>query len=473
MKHRGKWRDACEWVYLTAAGFFLMWNLFYMTEAEWTFAAREWFPAVWYVLAAASLLMSRFRVGAVQLLGVLLAWMAGTSLWRGAEVLSAVRPALNNGVLAFLVIAPIPFMIERRRLKRWLQAVLICWTLGMTLLAATGLWAALTGHAVFSLRGTWYIGVNLGDHRLYMMAYVTTAAVKQGMSALMALMLAVMTKRLPGRLLWGLCAVVQLACLALTDCRTAFIALGAALGMMAATWMLRSMHKGMAPWRRLLQAAGAGMAALALTAGTYLALSGSLMIMAPHVPQELHNITLRELPTELLPEAAAEETIRHRGLEEDNLFNNRQAIWQGALNLMRSRPQVLFTGTTSARSAELTNAFIPAEAQTGLTYKHVHNLFLQALVNWGIPGAALLAAFTVLLLIAAARVLVRKETPGWLRFAPAIAAYMLLCDLIDCHMLLAEGTPMLLYASLFAALTLANGGAGEAVPLARPGADVV
>lgn len=451
MNRRAAWRGACENVYLTAAGFFLLWNLFFMTEADWTFAAQDWFPAVWYGLAAAALLLGQFRMGAAQLLGALLVWMAGTSLLHGTEVLRAVRPALSNGVLAFLVIAPIPFMIRQSRLQRWLRVILTCWTAGMTLLAATGLWAALTGHAVFSLRGTWYIGVNLGDHRLYLMAYVTTAAVKLGMSVLMTMMLTGLTKSRVGRGLCGVCALIQLICLALTDCRTAFIALGAALGILGAARLLRG------GWRRSARVAGSLLTAAALTAGCYLALTGTLKALAPHVRQELHNINLLELPGEILPEAAAEGALQHRQLEADNLFNDRQAIWQGTWALLKSEPQVLLTGTTSALSAELTNAHIPVQARTGLTYKHVHSLFLQTLVNWGVPGLLMLSAFAALVLAAGVRILLRKDRPVWLRFAPAAAAYLLLCDLIDCHMLLSEGTPMLLYGSLFASLTLAQG----------------
>ena len=233
-----RWRNVCEHVYMLCLSFFLLWNVFYMTEAQWTFDVRGAFPAVWLGLAAAALLMCRMRPGAAGWLLALPVWMAVASAYRGAEVLQAQLADIWRAVLAFGVVLMAPRVVRRERLLRYVKAVLLLWTVCLTLQALIGLWAALTGHAVFSLKGTWYIGVNLGDHRLYLNAYVTTGAVKMGLSALLAVLLAAMCRRVAARVLCGACAALQLVCLALTDCRTAFIAVGFALGLMAAVWIL-------------------------------------------------------------------------------------------------------------------------------------------------------------------------------------------------------------------------------------------
>lgn len=447
-----KLRGFFEHLYMLAVCAFLLWDIPYMTEAQWTFGVRGAFPAVWYGLAAMALVLSRFRLGALWLPAGLLAWMGAMSAYRG--VLDAQLGAIAHGVLAFLVILPAPRVVGFDRLTKYLRGLLAVWTVFLTMQAAVGLWAALTGHAVFSLKGTWYIGVNLGDNRLYLNAYVTTSAVKLGLSALMALLGAALTRRCLPRVLYILCAAVQLLCLSLTDCRTAFIAVGAGLGAAVMVIILRTGRPGEGRTRRLLRMGCALLAVPLLMAGTYVALSGTLSALAPHVERELDNITMLELPAHLLPEAAAE-AVQHRELQAGNLFNDRQIIWTAALRLLRSEPKFLLTGTTMVLSPVLTNAHILPAEYTGRPFAHVHNIYLQTLAAWGLPGFLLLAAFLVIFLLAAWRVLMKHDLPLWQRLVPIPTLYVLLCEMVDCFTRLSEGAPMLLFGCFFAGLTLA------------------
>ncbi|MBQ8556978.1 MAG: O-antigen ligase family protein [Clostridia bacterium] len=445
-------RQICEHVYMLSVCVFLLWDVAYMTEGSFT-AVSAYFPAVWYGLAAAALVMCRGRLGPVWLLMALLLWMTASSAYRGTQVLEAEQQALANGVLAFLVICPAPRVIAPRRLEGYLRTLLALWTAAFTLQAAIGLWAALTGHAVFSLKGTWYIGVNMGDNRLYLMAYVTTSAVKLGLSVLLAALGAVMHRR-AGRVMYILCALVQLVCLSLTDCRTAFIAVGAALGAMALIALVRRGKGKVRPCLMLRWACGL-LAVLVLTVGMYVGLTRTLTALSPHVDHELNNLTILELPAELLPAASAEDTgaVRHRALEAGNLLNDRTLIWKAALRLLVFSPKYLVTGTTTALSPILMNAYLLEIVER--PFNHAHNIYLQTLVSWGIPGFALLAAFLVIFLRAAWRVAFVHAVPSWQRFVPVPVLYVMLCEMVDCFTLLSAATPMLLLGCFFAGLTLA------------------
>ena len=445
-------RRLCEHVYMLCVCFFLLWDVFYMTEAGWTFAVRTVFPAVWGVLALAALGMSRLRLGVLYLPAGLLAWMAAASAYRGLAVLRMQSESFHVGVLAFLVLTPAARVVSRERFRAWLKALLTLWTACFTLQAMIGLWAARTGHAVFSLRGTWYIGLNMGDNRLYLNAYVTTAAVKLGLSVLLTVLLAAMCRRHRTRFLCGICAAVQMACLSLTDCRTAFIALGAMLGVMLAVPLAEHpLLRSRPAWMRL---GAMALTVVCLTIGVYGALTAELRTLGPHVPQVTHNLNLLELPGELLPSAGAESAesgVIHREMDADNLFNNRQHIWQAALRMLRYQPECLLHGTTSAMSYGMTNLYLDPAVEA--RYDHVHSIYLQTLVNWGIPGLLLLGAFLVLFLRRAWQRM-RRPGPLWLRLAPAVVLYVLLCDTVDCFTRLSAMTPMLLFACLFAGLTM-------------------
>ncbi len=444
-------RAVCEHGYMLAVSFFLLWHVLYMTEAGWTFDAMEGFPAACAALAGISLLLCRFRWGSAWLGAGLLAWMAAACLIRDAHLLQLQWEPISRGMLAFLVMLPAARIVKKQRFEAWLRGILAVWTACFTLQAAIGLWAALTGHAVFSLRGTWYIGVNLGDHRLYLNAYVTTGAAKMGLSVLLAAVGAAMCRSRMGRAGYALCALVQLMCLSLTDCRTAFIALGAMAGLTGAVLLMGlPVLARRAAWLRL---GAMALAALVLLAAVYLGMTGMLTLLAPHVPAQLENIPLTELPGALLPAALAEDAagVAHRGLDAGNLFNSRQHIWRAALRMLWYQPECLLHGATSVMAYGMTNLYLDAEA--GMRFSHVHNIYLQTLVNWGVPGLLLLLALVVLFLRAAARVM-PSGAPLWQRMAPTVPLYVLLCELVDCFTRLSEPSPMLLFACLFAGMTI-------------------
>lgn len=442
-------RSLLENVYMLAVGAFLLWNIAYMTEAGWTFAIRGAFPAVTLGLAAAALLMMRCKSGPCGWLLALLGWMTIASAYRGSEVLQAQLPQIARGLLAFGVMLPAARVVAQERFTRWLRWILALWTAFMTAQAAVGLWAALTGHAVFSLKGTWYIGVNLGDHRLYLNAFVTTGAVKMGLSILLAALGAAISRKLLPRLLYALCALTQLLCLSLTDCRTAFIAVGAMLGVML--WAALRSPQRPRGWRGAVRLAVIPV----IAAAAYMALSGLLAALSPHVPAELDNLTLLVLPSHLLPRAAAEGAVQHRALESANLFNDRQIVWRAALRLLQEQPKFLLTGTTTTLSPQLVNRYILPGEYAGLPFAHVHNIYLQTLVSWGLPGLLLLTAFLAAFLRAARRVLMHHKLPSWQRITPVPALYVLLCETVDCFTRFSEDSPLLLFACLFAGLTLA------------------
>lgn len=451
MKLAKRARTIFEHAYMLCLCAFLLWDVAYMTEAPWTFAVREVFPVLCWGMAAAGLMLSRLRLRWGWLMAALLVWMAAVSAHRGDAVLQMQLPRIANGAMTFIGIMPTAFSVSRQRMRGYLRVLLACWTVCFTLQALIGLWAALTGHAVFSLRGTWYIGVNLGDHRLYPMAYVTTGAVKLGLSVLLAVLGAATSRRWAGKAAYLLGAAAQMACLALTDCRTAFIAVGAMLGLMGMTQIVR-MKRCRIAWLRWLCGAAAMVLATVLV---FAALAGTLTALSPHVKNELENITLTELPGALLPQAAAEEggAVQHRGLDANNLFNDRQLIWQAAIALMSDAPEYLLTGTTDAVAPMLTNLYVHAEGAP--FFRHLHSIYLQTLVSWGIPGALLVGVFLLRFLLAAWRLLFRHETPLWERLLPAPVLYVMLCDTVDCFTRLEACTPMLLFACLFAGLSVA------------------
>lgn len=146
---------------------------------SWTFTIMPYLGDFGIIAAIFSLILGwKKRSPIVWTMTAGLGWMLLMSAIRGENVLAAEWQYLKEGIIAFLVLAPLPGCLTENRFRQFLKGTIAVWMTAITCQAAIGLWAAISGHAVFSMKGTWYIGMNLGDHRLYLNAYVTTAAAK-------------------------------------------------------------------------------------------------------------------------------------------------------------------------------------------------------------------------------------------------------------------------------------------------------
>ena len=300
-------RQIARWGYMAVAAGYLWWNLARMTEFSWTFTIMPYLGDFGIIAAIFSLILGwKKRSPLVWTMTAGLGWMLLMSAIRGENVLAAEWQYLKEGIIAFLVLSPLPGCLTENRFRQFLKGTIAVWTTAITCQAAIGLWAAISGHAVFSMKGTWYIGMNLGDHRLYLNAYVTTAAAKMGMTVLLTAILFALSRTKRAKIACVMAILVQCGALALTDCRTAFVALGVAAGFCVWTLLGAKAHMPSKLNHRLilpvLMAAG-----IILCYGL---LAGVLTLLAPSVaPGPLDNVNLLEFPAHLMPEASSEQEV--------------------------------------------------------------------------------------------------------------------------------------------------------------------
>lgn len=441
-------RRIARWGYMAVAAGYLWWNLARMTEFSWTFTIMPYLGDFGIIAAILSLILGwEKRSPLVWTMTAGLGWMLLMSAIRGESVLAAEWQYLKEGIIAFLVLAPLPGCLTENRFRQFLKGTIAVWTTAITCQAAIGLWAAISGHAVFSMKGTWYIGMNLGDHRLYLNAYVTTAAAKMGMTVLLTAILFALSRTKRAKIACVMAILVQCGALALTDCRTAFVALGVAAGFCVWTLLGAKVHMPSKLNHRL-------MLPMLMAAGIILCyglLTGVLTLLAPSVaPGPLDNVNLLEFPAHLMTEASAEQKVIldstpvHRSIDTTDTFNGRWGIWKGALRLLKAQPELLLTGTSAPLAAGMMNLY----TDPGTKYfQHAHNLYLQTLVSWGIPGLLILLAVIAMFLVQTARISKRNQ-PLWVLMLPLPVIYLLVCELVDCFTMLSTGSPMLYWLCL-------------------------
>ena len=134
----------------------------------------------------------------------------------------------------------------------------------------------------------------------------------------------------------------------------------------------------------------------------------------------------------------------HRSIDTTDAFNGRWGIWKGALRLLKAQPELLLTGTSAPLAAGMMNLY----TDPGTKYfQHAHNLYLQTLVSWGIPGLLILLTVIAMFLVQTARIS-KRDQPLWVLMLPIPVIYLLVCELVDCFTMLSTGSPMLYWLCL-------------------------
>lgn len=342
----------------------------------------------------------------MRLMLALVAWFFAVNLLNGDFYLEyngrfLLGIALSMGV-CFLAV---PMMPERTREK---QTVLLAvlYTGMMLIPALLSLYAAASHQLLSTPLSDRSLGIQ--EHRLYIFAYhPNEVACAFSVAFFLSLALALRARSAAGRIPAGLALLVFYAAISLTVSRTVMITVSLGLGAAVMLVCFHCLAK-----RGLVLRLAAGVAALALTAA--LAFIGFTPAMN----------AISSLP---VPAASAESTaapspssaLVERDLLEDlSTFTSRTELWQAGISYLKDRPITLLIGSTDAVVAR-----VPHRYAQRAEY-HLHNIWLEILLQVGIPGLLLYAAFVLGVLWHGLQALRTAALPLWRRFLPI--AFLLL-----------------------------------------------
>ena len=430
-------RHAAAGLYAGLWFLFLLWQPVRLMEFQLPQAVTAWFDVVWAGAALLALLLwGLWRERPVRLMLLGLLWIC-VSLWIAAwdkltaggtarsllsgawAALQHARPILGPMVYALGFCFFLGYVADQGQLQRLLRLTCAFWTLWVGALAAAGLWAVYAGVRVENL-GSHFLGVNASDHRLYLFAYCTDSGGIMASGLLVALLGCGLSRGRVGKGLYLLCAGAMLAALSLTDGRSSFLALGACLGLICAALALRRARWALVV--RLLLAAllsAAGAAAVTLLCVWLNGLLGGLA-----------GLPVRQVRLGLMASAQAEgAAVSHRSLLGEDPLSGRGDVWAAVFRLLGARPALLLSGTTILDWKESLMPF----TTTGLRYAHAHSIYLQILMELGVPGLVLCAAFLCCLIPRAWHVLMDGGTPLWQRLTVLPVVMILLGELVECH----------------------------------------
>lgn len=426
-------------------------------------AAAQYLPTLWGLLAGALAVRGQaFRRKTTWVLASGLALIFLRCFFGGRDTFYWGYRSVIYGVLAFGVCYQTAFGLSKKRLLTFLRLLLALWTLFMAGLSLVGIWAALYDQTITTAAGGVYrIGVTYS--RLYLLTFCTNSGSNLALSLLAALIGMLLTRNRLGRVLYVLASLVQYAALGLTVARTAFISVSIALGLLLACGLMAKL-RGKRLSERLVRLISFILAA-ALAAGSFLLLSKSPDLFGD-VKEQVRSSTdvVESTDTEEgtgTEEAAAtpaprstntQSTVQRRPITMDeNMLTQRQFAWQAVYRYIRQHPETLLYGTSVVMPMAEVNPLADIE---NAAWDHAHNIYIQILLECGIPGIILLALFLYSLARAALRLFFSKDKPLWQRALPVIPICILISELAECMTMLVYNLPALAFLMLFSGLVI-------------------
>ena len=425
--------------------------------------AAQYLPTLWGLLAGALAVRGQaFRRKTTWVLASGLALIFLRCFFGGRDTFYWGYRSVIYGVLAFGVCYQVAFGLSKKWLLTFLRLLLALWTLFMAGLSLVGIWAALYDQTITTAAGGVYrIGVTYS--RLYLLTFCTNSGSNLALSLLAALIGMLLTRNPLGRVLYVLASLVQYAALGLTVARTAFISVSIALGLLLACGLMAKL-RGKRLSERLVRLISFILAA-ALAVGSFLLLSKSPDLFGG-VKEQVRSSTdvVESTDTEEgadTEEAAAtpaprsantQSTVQRRPITMDeNMLTQRQFAWQAVYRYIRQHPETLLYGASVVMPMAEVNPLADIE---NAAWDHAHNMYIQILLECGIPGIILLVLFLYSLARAALRLFFSKDKPLWQRALPVIPICILISELAECMTMLVYNLPALAFLMLFSGLVL-------------------
>lgn len=299
-------------------------------------------------------------------------------------------------------------MIQEAKRIDTLKLLAWIWAAPMTAASLFGLYLAITGIRFVREGHDEPIGVTL-EHRLFLFGNPNTLGAMCCIAFVLLLFLIIAEKKKSARITAAVMAFFVFACMALSDCRSAKLAMLPCI-VVFVFLMIRNRIKVTGIKKYLFCVVLAAVSAFLLL----LAWAG-----VKKGVNAVHQASFSEIG------ARTEETdyLDSRDFKvTDDLYdtaNVRFVLWKFAMERFPNRPLAMLFGYTPMA---IKDEFIAPNPNIITVYDHLHNGYIGILVSYGIIGFAGFIVFLALLLIASLRILFSKSgrVTDSLRFLPVI-----------------------------------------------------
>ena len=425
----------------------------------------DFLPITWIVFAVCSVLLGRMWEDKSFWILLVLLILRTLRIDTGEEGAQEVRNTVFLvGLYAYFGCYAAGRAIGIHKLKGFLMLFCALWTIAMTVFSCLGIYVGWTGNAIENL-GTSPICVQYA--RLFPVYHPVEAGILSSISIAVAIVgFFVSRHSAHPKLAWLYCPAMILIFIfgMLTSTRACLVInaveIAAVICLIVYERIKNRGKQENSPQRNRLIAAAMILLLVILTAAL-IALQSLFLPMLIQIRNQSGILVSNALAEETQAVSSFQIEARDFSMENgmDGLLNGRVVIWENTLQAIGQKPMILLSGESSNHPIEIVNNI--REAQGLYRVSHTHNMFLQTLLENGIPGLLLYAAFILLFLRNAYKVIRNRELPFWKRIVPLPALACLCGELIDITTSTVNDRPQMTLLYLFIGFTAVIAGCQE------------
>ena len=312
-------------------------------------------------------------------------------------------------------------VLTRKQLERFLLTNSIIWVVIITILCCLGIYVTWTEQTIPLLgNGAIQVISAWGYIRLELVYVSTVSGVVMSITVLIGMILILNIQKYILKITMIIMLIPIIISMALTDSRTAFIGTATGLAIIVFCYVQYFYRKRQMPDKRSNKKAWF-FGTVAMIA-TFAFVVFAILHISP---------IFNRLRTQgLIPRAVAEETrktvVYSRGFEGSNVLTGRMDIWSSIIEHIKQEKSILLIGKSKIVPHAIYGQHYGGE------YGHSHCIYLQILVESGIPGIILILLFIGCFIKTAIQILARKDYPLWIHLLPAIPISLWVVDLVEC-----------------------------------------
>lgn len=312
-------------------------------------------------------------------------------------------------VLCFPLASILPEAQRKKVLYGLGNAFLSCFSI----ICLAAIVVVVRGETLYNPSG-FFFGIQQSDRRLYMFSNSNNCGMICMLALLVTICMLLSRKSWKGRVFYGILFLIFSTTLALTDSRANLIGSAVGIGCLAFLLVRHYASGKVKPLASWIAGILCAVAAVLLCFGLFRVETSFVDMVSDE--QQVEKLAARSPVTEAI----------------SGRFGGRDMYWEGAVNIIQRDPSILLFGKPSDELRQL------MVREIGVSSDYFHNLPLQVLMRYGIPGVLLLLAFLVLLAIRSIHVFL-DTTPGTplaVRFLPAILLACMLEETMESQLFL-------------------------------------
>ena len=313
-------------------------------------------------------------------------------------------------------------ILDKKQLVKLIKPISVIWIFAIAICCGVALYAALTGNRIEGLKGVsdsffyGYYDKNTWSARLYVGYSPTISSAILCITALISIITFCLIRQKLMKICIFVATCIIILAMALTETRTAYISL--AIGLTIYIWVM-VLHKKRYKCTKKT---------IIVSIVCMLLVFAIILLLINSITPVYNFILTRSIISQALAETVENTKVPnvHRGFDLSSTYvlSGRYELWRDAIAYITSHKLTLLIGESKIAPLSAFN--------NGMS--HCHSIYIQILLESGIPGLVLFLLFIFSTGINSVKAVFSADQPLWIKLLPVIVISLLAGDLVECYL---------------------------------------